>query len=512
MHDYKTILRYQAQGLSIRKSAELLSASRNTVSDILKLCETVGMTYEKSLCLTNEEIYRQLYPDKADGFNIYVVPDFEYIHKELTRPGVTLSLLWEEYVEQAKKMGRPFYHRSYFFEMYGKYVSENKLTMHICHKPGDRMQVDWDGKTMEVHDRCTGEVYTAYIFVATLPFSMKCFVKACPDMQTKNWISCHIEAYEYFEGVTRILVSDNLKTGVISNKKHEDPVLNKNYMEMADHYDTVIIPTRVRRPRDKGAVEGSVYDITNYIFGKLRDVKFFSFDDLNKAIREKMEEFNNEPFQKRDGSRNSVYEQEEKPFMKPLPSIPYEICEYKKCRVNIDYHISVEKMNYSVPYEYRQKEVEVKISDSFITVFYKGTKIARHKRLYGRRNQYSTYEEHMPEDHKKLLWNGERFRRWAASVGNSTYEVIDRQLKYYKAEEAGYRGCLSILKLSDKYGETRLENACKLALEHLSKPGYKNIKAILDSGQDNNVKQENCLDETKHACLRGGEYYGNKRK
>lgn len=512
MHDYKTILRYKAAGLSLRKTAELLKASRNTVTDIIRLCEATGMTYERSLGLTNEEIYKQLYPEKADSFNTYVAPDFEYIHKELTHPGVTLSLLWQEYVEQARKMGRPFYHRSYFFEMYGNYVSANKLTMHISHKPGDRMQVDWDGKTMEVHDKYTGEVYTAYIFVATLPFSMKSFVRACPDMKTKNWLRCHVEAYEYFGGSTRILVSDNLKTGVISNKKHEDPVLNRNYMELADHYDTVIIPTRVRRPCDKGAVEGSVNDITNFIFGRLRNVKFFSFDDLNEAIKEKAEEFNNAPFQKRDGSRSSVYEMEEKPFMKSLPAVPYEICEYKECSVNIDYHVSVEKMNYSVPYEYRNKKVDVKISDNFITIFYKGTEIAKHKRLYGKRNQYSTFEEHMPENHKKTLWNGERFRRWALSIGSSTHEVIDRQLKHYKVEEAGYRGCLSILKLIDKYGETRLENACKLALEHLSRPGYKNIKAILDSGQDIKEKEEKCFDENKYAFVRGGDYYGNKRK
>ena len=253
-------------------------------------------------------------------------------------------------------------------------------------------------------------------------------------------------------------------------------------------------------------------DITNFIFGRLRNVKFFSFDDLNEAIKEKVEEFNNAPFQKRDGSRSSVYEMEEKPFMKSLPAVSYEICEYKECSVNIDYHVSVEKMNYSVPYEYRNKKVDVKIFDNFITIFYKGTEIAKHKRLYGKRNQYSTFEEHMPENHKKTLWNGERFRRWALSIGSSTHEVIDRQLKHYKVEEAGYRGCLSILKLVDKYGETRLENACKLALEHLSRPGYKNIKAILDSGQDVKEKEEKCFDENKYAFVRGGDYYGNKRK
>ena len=197
--------------------------------------------------------------------------------------------------------------------------------------------------------------------------------------------------------------------------------------------------------------------------------------------------------------------------MKPLPLTPFELCSYLKAKVNIDYHISVDRMNYSVPYGYVGQYVDVKLSDERLVIFYKGTIIAEHKRLKGRKNQYSTIEDHMPEEHKQFKWNGERFRKWALSIGENTYEVIDRLLKSRKAEEVSYRGCISLLKLSDKYTAARLEKACKLALEHLTNPSYKNIKMILESGQDNSYKETIKSDEYKGAFIRGSEYYGSKK-
>lgn len=512
MHDYKTILKYHYEGKSQRFIASILKMSRNTVSDIINTAESISLDSVKADTLSNEEIYRLLYPDTRSEFTTYLVPDYETIHKELLKPGVTLQLLWEEYVESARSLNRPFYHRSYFFEQYKNYVSRNSLTMHINHKPGDKMQVDWDGKTLCVTDRNTGEVSIAYVFVATLPFSMKSYVRACPNMKIDEWIICHIEAYKYFDGVSRLLIPDNLKTGVISHKKNEDPVLNRSYQEMADYYDTIIIPARVRKPKDKAAVEGSVGDITNYIFGRIRNRTFFSFEELNETILNLTDQFNDAPFQKREGSRNEIYENEEKSFMKPIPVTPYELSSYLKSKVNIDYHISIDRMNYSVPYEYVGKSVDVKLTESKVDIFYKETLIASHKRLKGRKNQYSTFEEHMPENHKLYKWNGERFRKWALSIGESTYKVIDDLLNSYKAEEQAYRGCLSILKLADKYDETRLEKACKLALSHLSKPGYKNIKMILESNQDLKEETSNHNEDDSFALIRGGAYYGSKNK
>lgn len=510
MHNYKDVLRLANEGHSQRSIASILKMSRNTVSDILNAARASEVSYEASKSLSNEDIQKILYPDAVNDFTAYLIPDYQMIHEELLKPGVTLSLLWLEYQEKAKSLGKPFYHRSYFFDKYKEYVSKNKLTMHISHKPAERMMVDWNGKTLLVHSRISSEVTTAYLFVATLPFSMKTFVRACPDMKQDEWIRCHIEAYKYFCGVTRLLIPDNLKVGVISHKKYDDPVLNKTYQEMAEYYDTTIMPARVRKPKDKAAVEGAVGDITNYLFGRFRNRLFFSFDELNKAIYEKMEEFNDEPFQKREGSRNSVFEEEEKPFLKPLPLTPFEICTYKEAKVNIDYHVSVDRMNYSVPYSYVGQRVDVKLSDYTVSIFYKGKLIAKHERLKGRRNQYSTEEEHMPDEHKQFKWNGERFRKWAISIGENTFNVIDKLLKSHKSEDVSYRGCLSILKLSDKFTAARLEKACKLALEHLSNPSYKNIKMILESGQDEQQKENKHNDEYRGAFIRGGSYYGSK--
>lgn len=223
--------------------------------------------------------------------------------------------------------------------------------------------------------------------------------------------------------------------------------------------------------------------------------------------------YNKQPFQKREGSRYSVFQDEEVPFMRPLPKYDFELSQWKKATVQMNYHISVDKMNYSVPYEYVGRRVDVKISKTRIQVYYKSNLICEHSRLYGRRNQYSTEISHMPKNHQLYTWNGERFKKWAQSIGPETYKVIETQISRYKVEEQAYKGCLSILKLSEKYTKTRLEDACKLANDHISRPGYKNIRLILESGQDmKQNKQESSNEENKeYAFVRGGDYYGRNK-
>ena len=312
MSDNKRILRLYFEGNSQRQIAGMMKVSRDrTVAPAIKAAEKLKLTMEKIADLSEDELTSLLFPDKK-YIPEYVQPDYEYCHKELLKDGVTLSLLYEEYVSQCRDQKLPSYKRTQFFDKYAEYVKKNRLTMHISHKPADRIQVDWDGVTMEVFDEYTGEISTAYLFVGTLPFSMFSYVEACPSMKIHDWINCHIHMFEYFDGVSRLLIPDNLKTGVISNRKYEDPVTNKAYQEMADHYDITIIPARVRMPKDKAAVEGAVGNVTNAIIGKLRNRKFFSFESLNKAIRIELDRFNDKPFQKKDGSRRSVYEEEEK--------------------------------------------------------------------------------------------------------------------------------------------------------------------------------------------------------
>lgn len=510
MQDIKKILELRAQNRSQRFIAQALLISRNTVRNVFKLADEKGIYWCQVKSMDELTVQNLIFGSNPLNL-VYVQPDFDYVHKELLKPGVTLNLLWEEYCEKCRSQNLPSYQRSNFYRLYNEHVKKNNLTMHINHKPGDRMMVDWDGKTMNVTDRYTGEVTTAYIFVATLPFSMYSYIQACSSMDSKNWIDCHVKAFNYFDGVPRLLIPDNLKTGVIQNKKYEDPILNKSYQEMADHYKTTIIPARVKAPKDKAAAEGTVGVITTAIVAKLRNRTFFSFDELNKVIHDELEKFNSKPFQKKEGSRKSIYFEEEKDFMMSLPEREFELSEWKTATVQLNYHVSVDRMNYSVPYEYVGKRVEVKMTRSEIEIFYKGNRISSHKRLYGRKNQYSTTEDHMPENHKLFTWNGERFRKWAVSIGPNTFKVIDIQLKKYKVEEQAYKGCLSLLKLSDKYTGARLEKACQLALEHISEPGYKNIRMILESGQDkktSSVKENDDEENLKYACMRGKEYYG----
>ena len=512
MSDNKKILSlYYGEGLSQRKIAERTGISRNTISPVCKRADELKLDLSKIQPMSYEELDHLLFPDRK-FIPAYVMPDFDYVHKELLKPGTTLMMLYEEYAENCKKEKLPSYKKTQFYDLYSDHVQKNRLTMHINHKPGDRVQVDWFGTTMEVNDRYTGEVYTAYLFCGTLPFSMLSFVYACPDMKVSSWIDCHIRMFEYFDGVPRLLVPDNLKTGIKSNKKYEDPVTNKSYQEMADHYGIAIIPARVKAPKDKAAAEGAVGDGTYAIIGHLRNRKFFSFDELNKAIAIELEKFNNRPFQKKDGSRRSVYEEEEKDFMKSLPEYPFELSSWKKATVQLNYHIQVDKMNYSVPYEYVSKKVDVKMSKDFVNIYYSGLQIASHKRLYGRKNQYSTIELHMPKNHQLYEWNKDRFLMWAKNIGPSTYEVINRHIHRYHVEEQSYKGCISILKLSDKYTALRLENACKLALEHILNPTYKNIRLILEAGQDEKEEGNPSTEQSDdHALIRGSSYYGGKK-
>lgn len=340
MRDIKKILELRARGESQRFIARSLKISRNRISKVFKAADEKKLYWSFIQNMDEKDIEELLFP-QGELDMIYVIPDYEYIHKELLKPSVTLKLLWEEYAYQCRSEHKPFYQKTQFSKLYHDYVKKNNLTMHIKQKPGERMMVDWNGKTMNVTDRYTGEISTAYIFVATLPFSMYSYIQACPSMDIKNWIDCHVKAFRYFNGAARLLVPDNLKTGVIKHKRNEDPVLNKSYQEMADHYGTTIIPARVRAPKDKAAVEGTVGVITRSIMAKLRNRTFFSFDDLNKALHIELETFNNTPFQKREGSRKSVFIEEEADHMLKLPEHDFELSEWKQATVQLNYHISV---------------------------------------------------------------------------------------------------------------------------------------------------------------------------
>jgi len=285
---------------------------------------------------------------------------------------------------------------------------------------------------------------------------------------------------------------------------------------MAEHYDTAVIPARVRAPRDKASAEGTVGVISTWITAAIRNEKFFSLTELNREIHRRLELFNHAPFQKKEGSRYRVYLTDEKPLLTPLPSTLYELSQWKQATVQFNYHISVDKMQYSVPCEYIKQKVDVRLTRSVIEVFYHNQRICSHKRLYGRPGQYSTMEIHMPEDHQKYLkWNGDRFITWAEKIGTSTSITIRSILASYKVEQQGYKACMGLLKLADRYSVKRLEAACHKALSYTPHPSYKSVKNILATGQDkvNTSTLESSASDDDHNAYgysRGAGYYGGK--
>ena len=509
MTNYREILRLQSLGLNNSQIADACGYSRTTVIKALELARANHLSYPLPEGMSDKQLAEVLFP-ASTAKPEYKMPDYEYVAREMQKSGVTPNLLWLEYCEQCSNNGETPYQLTQFKKYYRDYTLKNSATMHLNHKPGEIIQVDWAGDTAAVIDTDTGEIIPVYVFVATLPYSGYSYVEGLFSMGQECWTAAHVNAFRYFGGVARIIQCDNLKTGVDRHGRNEVK-LNKAYSELAEHYNTAIIPCRVRSPKDKAFVEGTVGVISTFILAALRNRRFLSLVELNEAISERLYEFNHKPFQKRDGSRAIAFK-EEKAFLMPLPPTPFELSTWKIATVAPNYHITVDKMYYSVPYEYIKRKVDVRMTRNTVEIFFEGNRICSHRRLHGRPNQYSTNEEHMPEDHQKYIqWNGERFIKWASKMGENTVTVVRAILGGYKVEQQGYKACMGLLKLADKYTPDRLENACKRALSFTPRPSYKNIQVILSSGQDKQDEQsENAVSAAKeqYGFTRGGSYYG----
>ena len=427
--------------------------------------------------------------------------------------GVTKKLLWTEYMEECRQNGEAPLMYSQFCYYIQQDESKRRATMHIKRKPAEQVEVDWAGDCAKLTDPDTGKTTDAYIFVGVMTYSQYAYVEAFPDEKQASWINAHIHMYEYFGGVARITVPDNCKTAVIHNNGWKDQRINAVYHEMAEHYGTAIIPARVRTPRDKSVAEGSVGNISTWITAALRNEQFFTITELNAEIWKRLKDFNRRPFQKKEGSRYTLFLQEELPLLAPLPTARYELAEWKQATVQFNYHISVAGMQYSIPYEYIGKKVNVRITGSVIEVFYNQNRIASHQRLYGRKGQYSTVTEHMPKDHQEYLeWNGDRFRKWAERIGINTYKVINGLLLSKRVEQQSYKACMGLLKLAEKYSPAQLEAACQTALTYTETPSYKSISSLLAVSKDaGGVTAEEPKATNSHGITRGAAYYRRNR-
>ena len=512
MTKYREILRLHSQGISSRDIAESLRCSRNTIRKVLKRAAEENISWPLPDSLSNCLLEQKLF-GKRERNQERKMPDFEYVHQEMAKSGVTLSLLWNEYCESSRMEGsRPLMYTQFCYH-YQEYAAKNKATLHVHHKPGDRMEVDWAGDTAFIQDNISGKPIPVYVFVAVLPCSCYAYAEGFFSQNLESWILAHAHAYEFFGGATRILTPDNLKTGVQKTDWYS-PVINKIYHEMAEHYGTAVIPTGVRKPKEKAMVERTVGMLSTWITAALRNYQFFSLFELNQAMRRKLDDFNKKPFQKREGCRESAF-LEERPFLIPLPDKPFELSTWKIATVQINYHIVVDKMYYSVPYEYIKYKVDVRLTSSMVEIFYQNARIASHRRLCGHPGQYNTVIEHMPDKHKEYTqWNAKRFIRWASDIGPCTEQAVKAIIASRKVEEQSYKTCIALLKLSDTYSVARLEAACKKALSYAAVPSFRSIRTILKTGSDRlkpETETSSPENNSEFAFIRGAAYYGGQK-
>ena len=350
MTDYREILRLKSLGFSERNVALSCPCSRNTVSKALNRAEELGISWPLPNEQTNAVLEGMLYPKDDKGINSKKMPDLAYIHKELLKNGVSKKLLWTEYMEECRLIGAEPLMYSQFCYYIQQDEQKRRATMHIGRKPGEQVEVDWAGDPAHITDPDTGEIIDAYLFVGVMIYSQYAYVEAFINEKQQAWITAHVHMYEYFSGVAKILVPDNCKTAVVHTGGWYNQQVNTVYHEMAEHYGTAIIPARVRKPKDKPNAESSVGNISTWITAALRNEQFFSLAELNRAIREKLKAFNARLFQKKEGSRLSLFRDEELPLLAPLPATPYELAEWKQATVQFNYHISVDGMLYSIPY------------------------------------------------------------------------------------------------------------------------------------------------------------------
>ena len=412
-------------------------------------------------------------------------------------------LLWQEYKEQIADG----YQYSQFCHLYRQWCGRLDPVMRQEHRAGERMFVDYAGMTVDIFEPVNRQIRKAQIFIAVMGASNYTYAEAVWTQSLPDWIGAHCRAFDYFGGVTEAIVPDNIKTGVKRACFYE-PDINLTYLEMARHYDTVILPTRVRKPKDKSKVEVAVQIVERWILARLRNRTFFDLRDLNEAILKLLTVLNSRSFQKLQGTRKSLFESIDRPALKPLPQQSYRFAEWKKARINVDYHVEIDRHYYSVPYQLIKKQIDVRIGDGTIECFYNNKRVASHIRscLQGR---HTTVKEHMPRSHQKWAqWTPDRFIRWAEKIGHQTTRLIKQLLSSRPHPQQGFRSALGILRLAKGYGDNRLEAACQRAMI-IGGISYRSVASILKYGLDQKPLTDKLSDQPAviHANIRGPEYY-----
>jgi len=486
----------------IREISNSLNISIGVVSKYLCRAKAAGLTWPLPENITDEELHNLLFLPAKQNNKDRPLPDWEWVYRELHKKGMTLILLWREY-KDAQPDGLGYSQFCHHFLQYKKSVTP---VMKQVHKAGEKIFVDYAGMTMPWLDVKTGEVKEADIFVGCLGASQFTFVEATHSQQLPDWIQSHVHMFEYFGGVSEIIVPDNLKSGV--SKAHRyDPDINVNYQHLGEHYGVAIVPARAAEPKDKAKVENAVGCIERQILAPLRHHTFTSLVEMNIAIQKRLVEFNNQSFQKMKTSRRELFETIDKPALKPLPPGRYQYAEWKKVKINIDYHFVSDDHYYSVPHQYIHHRVELRVTSKTVECFYKSQRIAVHARSYAK-YRHTTSAEHMPPAHRAHAeWTPERIKRWASKIGNHTADYVDRMMRSRSFPQQAFRACLGLLRLSSRFGEDRLEKACAKALT-AGATRYQHVESILKNHLENIPDDESEPAQLSlHDNIRGPGYY-----
>ncbi len=493
--------------LSLRKTAQALGVSRTVISEYIEKCKAHDITWEKAQKMKDEELSLCFANNKIEDPRLtYLNSKCAEYAKELSRVGVTRQLLWEEY----KLQNPDGYGYSQFCYYIHQWNDSQEISMRIDHKAGDKLYVDYTGKTIDIVDKITGEIKKTEIFVATLGASKLIYAEAVWSQKKEDFISAQVNALKYIGGVPKAIVPDCLKSAVTKAHKYE-PDINPEYSDFASHYGTTIIAARPYKPKDKALVEGSVKIVYQRIFAPLRDQVFHSLEELNMEIKKQLEEVNNRPMQIYKISRWEMWEQIDKEALLPLPVNDYTIRHFARCKAFSNYHIYLaqDQNYYSIPYHYRNKHVDVWYSSNIVEIYHNNRRIALHRRNYTNFH-YTTSKEHMPPNHRFVKnWDGEKFISSAEKIGVNTTELIRKILSSKKHPELGYKVCVGILKLEKEFGGDRLDKACKRALYYDSL-SLKMIRNILNNRlEEVNDEVENDIDFEiqNHNNIRGPQYY-----
>src|SRR6185312_2934869 len=504
MRKVREVLRLKhACGASVRTIARSVGIGRTTVAEYLRRTSVIGITWPVPAEIDDAELERRLFaPAGLNKAPARAVPDWQHVHGELRRRGVTLVLLWEEYrADHADGYGY-----SRFCDLYIEWRRGVSATMRQTHLAGEKLFVDYAGDTVPVFDAGSGEERPAHVFVAVLGASNYTYAEARWSEGLADWIGAHVNALRFLGGAPKLLVCDNLRAGVTAACRYE-PGINRTYQEMAAHYGAAVLPTRVRRPRDKAKVEVAVLIVERFILARLRNRRFLSLSELNEAIRDVLADLNARLMRKLGASRREFFDAIDRPALLPPPAEPYAYAEWRRCRVAPDYHIEVHGHFYSVPSRLIREVVEARITDTTIEVFHAGRRVAAHPRSALKR-RHTTTPEHMPSAHRRYAsWTPARMLSFAAEIGPSTTALVEIIIRTKPHPEQGFRACLGILQLAKTYGEVRLEAACQRGLT-IGARTYGSIASILKTGLDR------AFDETApdaapllHANIRGRGYY-----